>query len=135
MIEVSGAEPHRRTNRFVECNEEGALVERTRTAMDGTPLEPPESGWATWLEMQGHASTPSDRTTIEPALLETPMGTLDCLRYTVVEDNRVETLWFAKSLPGMPIRTETRIGRELVAVVSVVANQMPPEAPVATPPA
>lgn len=93
--------------------------------MDGTPIDAPESGVATWLEMQGHASTPADCTTIEPTRLETPMGVLDCLRYTVVDGTEVETLWFATALPGMPVRTETRIGGELVAVVRVVGNEMP----------
>jgi hypothetical protein len=125
VVELSGQEPHRRTNRFVRCDQDGALVERTRTAMDGTPIDAPESGWATWLEMQGHASTPADRTTIEPTRLETPMGVLDCLRYTVADGTGVETLWFATALPGMPVRTETRIGGELVAVVRVVGNEMP----------
>jgi hypothetical protein len=123
LIEAAGAPPHRRTNRFVECDEEGAVVERTRFDMDGRPLGPPERARSTWLEMQGHASTPADRTTIDPSVLESPMGPLDCLRYTVVDGEEVETLWFARSLPGMPVRTESRRAGELVLTVTMTSDE------------
>jgi hypothetical protein len=125
LVDVAGQPSHRRTNRFVECDEEGAVVERTRFGLDGSPLGPPELGRSSWLEMQGHASTPATRTSIEPAVLTSPMGALECLRYTVVDAEQVETLWFARSMPGMPVRTESRRDGELVATVAMVSNYLP----------
>jgi hypothetical protein len=123
LIEAAGAAPHRRTNRFVECDEKGAVVERTRFDMGGRPLGQLERARSTWLEMQGHASTPAHLTTIDPSVLESPMGPLDCLRYSVVDGEEVETLWFARSLPGMPVRTETRRAGELVLTVTMTSNE------------
>ena len=62
----------------------------------------------TWRDLQSHASFPTDATTIEPERIETPMGELDCLRYTVRDGATEKVFWFATDLPGMPVRSVTR---------------------------
>ena len=74
----------------------------------------------TWLDLQGHASFPADDTTIESETIETPLGELDCLRYTVRDGASEKIFWFAKDLPGMPVRFVVRNDGNVGATVSVV---------------
>jgi len=107
-----GAEPVRITNHYLSCDDDGAEIQRTEYAPDGSVLEQ-ETGRTTWLELQRHAAFPADRTTIEPVVLEGPLGPLDCLLYTVTSESAesaesaVRRSWFATARPGMPVRVET----------------------------
>jgi hypothetical protein len=56
-----------------------------------------------WIDLQRHASFPADRTTIAPERITTPLGELDCLRYSVQREELM-TFWFATAHPGMPVR-------------------------------
>jgi hypothetical protein len=112
-------------SRYVECDEEGAVLERSRLALDGSPLGEPQVNRMTWLDLQGHASFPADVTTIESERLETAIGELDCLRYTVRDGATDEILWFATNLPGMPIQQATRTDGQVVSTVSVMEYRSP----------
>jgi hypothetical protein len=112
-------------SRYVECDEEGAVLERSRLALDGSPLGEPQVNRMTWLDLQGHASFPADVTTIESERLATAIGELDCLRYTVRDGATDEILWFAKNLPGMPIQQATRTDGQVVSTVSVMEYRSP----------
>ncbi|MCH7845067.1 MAG: hypothetical protein IH850_04475, partial [Acidobacteria bacterium] len=37
----------------------------------------------------------------------TPMGALQCKRYTVTDGPTSDTYWFAMDKPGMPVKVET----------------------------
>ena len=124
-VEAAGEPATYRVSRFVECDDTGALAERYAATDDGTPLGDRQSGRVTWRDLQAHASFPADRTTIEPEQIETPIGTLDCLRYTVRDGATEEVFWFAAALPGMPVRYLTRADGRVVASTSVVANTLP----------
>ena len=93
-----------------------------RVAPDGSPSGEPEIDRVTWLDLQGHASFPADDTTIESERIETPLGDLDCLRYTVRDGESEKVLWFAQDLPGMPVRFLTRTDGKVVMTVSVVES-------------
>src|SRR5262245_14430920 len=97
LVIAEDGEEHRRYNRFVSCDEEGAVVERGSVGETGEPSR------STWAEMQAHASFPAAITTIEPETIDLPLGVLDCLRYTVQDDDAVMTFWFSPSYPGMPV--------------------------------
>ena len=103
-VDAVGETPFHLVSRFVECDEAGATMERSRLSLDGSPLGEPEVDRVTWLELQAHASFPADATTIESERIETAIGELDCLRYTVRDGATEEVFWFAKDLPGMPIQ-------------------------------
>ena len=121
-IEVAGEEPTLRQNRYVDLDDRGATLERTQLNLDGTPAGEPETDRVTWLDLQSHASFPTDVTTIEPERIVTAMGELDCLRYTV-RDGATETVfWFATALPGMPVRTIVRTDGNDVMTVEMVNN-------------
>lgn len=124
-VDVVGETPFLRVSRFVECDEAGATIERSRLSLDGSPLAQPEVDRMTWRDLQAHASFPADDTTIEPERIETAIGALDCLRYTVRDGTTDEVFWFAKDLPGMPIRSLTRTDGQVVATASMVDHTMP----------
>ncbi|RHW23840.1 hypothetical protein D0Z08_27500 [Nocardioides immobilis] len=124
-VEAAGETPYFRVNRYLECDEAGAVLERFHLALDGSPIGDPELDPVAWLDLQGHASFPVDATTIEPERIETPLGELDCLRYTVREGATENVFWFATDLPGMPVRFVTRIDGEVALTVSMVANVNP----------
>ena len=100
-------------------------MERSRLSLDGSPLAEPEVDRVTWRDLQAHASFAADDTTIESERIETAIGELDCLRYTVREGATDEVFWFAKDLPGLPIQCLTRTDGQVVTTVSVVDNTAP----------
>jgi len=124
-VDVAGETAFLRVNRFLECDDAGATFERSSQSLDGAPLAEPEVGRVTWGDLQAHASFPADATTIESERLDTAIGELDCLRYTVRDGTSEEVFWFAKALPGMPIQYLTRADGDVVSTVSVVDNTIP----------
>jgi hypothetical protein len=120
-VEAVGADPFLLISTYVECDEAGATLERSRRSLDGAPLGETQVMRATWLDLQRHASFPADATTIEPERIETAIGALDCLRYTVRDGGTDEIFWFATGLPGMPIQQLTRTGGQVVESVVVVS--------------
>ena len=127
QVEEGGRVVAFRENTFRDGDADGAIIESTRFAADGTPEGPPEAGRSTWRELQEHASFEAARTTIVPERLDTPTGWLDCLRYTVREDDgSIEDFWFARSAPGMPIRYRTTVDGRVTREVTVIENVLPP---------
>ena len=124
-VDVAGETPFHRVSRFIECDEAGATMERSQLSLDGSPFGEPEADRVTWRDLQAHASFPAADTTIEAERIETAIGELDCLRYTVRDGATDEVFWFAKDLPGMPIQYLTRTGGRVVTTVSVVDNTIP----------
>jgi hypothetical protein len=107
---------------FVEADDEGALLTNQRVAGNGELLGEPSEFRATWDELQAHASFPSERTSIENETLSTPLGTLDCLRYTIDDGEKTKILWFDRSRPGLPVRTESRDANGAGLITEVVAD-------------
>lgn len=77
-VDVVGETPFHRVNRFVECDEAGAIMQQSRLSLDGSPLAEPEVDRVTWRDLQAHASFPADDTTIGSERIETAIGKLDC---------------------------------------------------------
>lgn len=125
LVERVGAEPYIRVHRYVSVDDEGAWLESARFTTDGAALDDPETGRSTWADLQAHAAFPVEETTIRPELIETPIGPLDCLRYTVTDGSTVQTFWFARAIPGMPIRYSTEEGGRTTMTVTVIANEVP----------
>jgi hypothetical protein len=119
-VESADAEPFLLVSTYLECDETGAVLERSRRSLDGAPLGEAQVLRATWLDLQRHASFPAGDTTIEPERIETAIGALDCLRYTVRDGDTDEIFWFATSLPGMPIQQLTRTDGQVVESVVLV---------------
>lgn len=121
-VEGVGETHFQRVSRFVECDDAGATIERSRLSLDGEPLGEPQLDRMSWRDLQAHASFPADDTTIGSERIETAIGVLDCLRYTVSRDGNDDAFWFARDLPGMPIQYLTRTNGQVVTTVTLVAN-------------
>jgi hypothetical protein len=122
LVEIEGQAAFLSVNRYVEADAEGATVERRRFTLPGDPLGEAAQDRETWLELQAHASFPADRTEVAEERMETPLGELDCLRYTVNEGVTVQTFWFAKTAPGMPIKYTTEEGGRVTSLVTVIED-------------
>ena len=66
LVEEEGEQPFFRTNRFVQCDDEGATIEYTRSTIGGEPFGAVVADRTTWLELQAHASFPAHQTEISP---------------------------------------------------------------------
>jgi hypothetical protein len=124
-VEPEGQEPFERVNRYLEADADGAVIERRHYAAGGEPKGVAEVWRTTWLELQEHASFPSESTTIRAETIETPLGALACLRYTVVDGQTVQTLWFATTMPGMPIKTTREEAGRVTSVVTMLESRTP----------
>lgn len=112
-----------RTIRFVECNESGALQERAQFSIEGEALGSVEVNWSSWAELQAHASFPTGRVSISEDTLDIPIGRVECLRYTVTDGSTVQTYWFAKERPGMPVRYTSENDGELASAVTMIGDE------------
>jgi hypothetical protein len=113
LVEPAQGEPFERVNRFVDCDESGATLERWRLGAEGGVDGEVERERTTWLDLQRHASFPADRATRSREAIELPIGRVECLRYDVraaAHDAPVATFWFALDHPGMPVRYEQSAG-------------------------
>lgn len=105
-MRVSPAEEPARleTTRWVSCDDDGAVMEKTVHDATGEGVSESASYRASWAELQAHASFPEDQTEITRETIVTESGVFECLRYTV---EGVGEFWFAVDLPGMPIKIRT----------------------------
>ena len=125
-VEADGKLVGYRTNVFRDGDAEGATVESQRFDPEGHPDGDPAASRATWLGFQRHAAFPADRTTRVEEVVDTPMGRLPCLRYTTSEeDGSIGDYWFARAMPGMPIRYQSEASGRLVSRVTVIENRLP----------
>ena len=124
-VVMAGAEPSVRVREHLRAEAEAGVYRFWTEGPDGQPLDEPEEGASNWLELQGHASMPIDATTIEPVLIEVPMGTFDGLLYTRVDGDTVDRFWFATDRPGAPVRMEEHVGGELVYSSTAIEERNP----------
>lgn len=116
LVEDEGEEPYVRFNKFVDCDETGALIERGVAGAAG------ESTRSTWAGLQAHAAFPITATTIEPDTIDIPLGVLECDRYTVSDDDGVSVFWFAPAYPGMPVRFTRQEQGRTIGTTTMIAS-------------
>lgn len=81
---------------------------------DGTVLaiDPPEPERVSFAELEADAHFPAADTQRSEASIEVPAGRFECLVYEVHErypgGELTTTYWFAKELPGAPVKMVTR---------------------------
>ena len=126
VIEASGEPPLTLVRQWTEVDDEGGTGVSYTIDADGARSEVRHSR-SNWLDLQRHASMPVATTTVEEVVLDSPLGRLDCLRYTRVEDEgTVSTFWFARAYPGMPVQTERSEKGTVVARTKIVARDLAP---------
>ena len=90
---------------MTEVDEDGATVRSSTRGGEGVVVGEPVETRSTWEEMRGHAVFPASVTTLGEETIETAAGSFDCMRYAVARDGSTATFWFAKSLPGGPVKS------------------------------
>jgi hypothetical protein len=125
LVEVDGRPPETRVQHWIDADADGAVRLIYELADDGSPRDVRRSG-STWLDLQRHASMPIATTTIDEVTLDSPMGPLDCLRYVANDGKAIETYWFARAMPGMPVRTERSENDRVVERVTMLSNAVEP---------
>lgn len=109
----SGPAQYRRTT-FVKCDRDGALRSFAPADAGGTVTAEPEQAYSTWAELQGHAVFDEAHAARRRETRDTALGTLECWRYDVEDEDGPATFWFALRYPGMPVVYETRDSRGVV---------------------
>jgi hypothetical protein len=121
-VERPGQTPYVRVNRFVSTDAEGAVQQSQNFTVDGAALTSPETSSVTWLDLQRHASFPRDRTRIDEETIVLSVGRLECLRYTVTDEEMVQVFWFALEKPGMPVKFINREHDVVTSSVSMISD-------------
>ncbi len=103
ITEQAGVVSRQRTV-FIDVDAERAVMVMTPIDESGQPTGEPREVMAAWTDLQAHASFPAEITTCTHDTVETPLGTIRCLRYDVSSDDHTNTFWFSPGHPGMPIR-------------------------------
>ncbi len=119
-----GGNRYFRTIRFLAVDENAANQESSAVTADGESLGDPAIGRTTWLEFQSHASFPASATSIQREALNSALGRLECLVYSVEGDASVNRFWFATTRPGMPVKVETRVGGEVTYEMSMIGDEV-----------
>lgn len=124
LVHEKGEAPYLRITRFVSGDAEGAEQETWTETPDGARLTEPQRRRTAWLDFQGHASMPAATTAIAEEEIEIPAGRFACLRYTRSDGDEVDTFWFAKVAPGMPLKFEERVAGELVYASTAIEDRL-----------
>jgi hypothetical protein len=133
-VETAGESPFLQTTEFVEVDAEGTAMRETQTELDGAPRGEPRTARARWSELESHAHFPRPKTTITTAAIEVPAGRFAGYRYEIRGEGTARTrLWFARELPGPPVRVIREVDGRPVLEMTLVATERPatPLAPTA----
>lgn len=119
ITEQGGVVSRRRTV-FSTVDEQRTVMLMTPVDERGDPVGESRAVEATWTDLQAHASFPAEITTVRHDTIDTPLGTIDCLRYDVASDDHTNTFWFSPDHPGMPVRlTSDALNGPTTTVVSI----------------
>jgi hypothetical protein len=119
ITEQAGVVSRRRTE-FADVEADRATMVMTPIDEHGEPVGVAREVAVTWTDLQAHASFPAAITTVSRETIETPLGSVNCLRYDVSSDDHTNTFWFSPMHPGMPIRvTSDASNAPTTTVVSI----------------
>jgi hypothetical protein len=124
-IEVDGEPTVLRIQQWQSVDDEGGTGLAGTLQADGSWTDVRRTR-STWLALQRHASMPIATTTIDEVTLDSPMGPLACLRYTAIDGDAIDTFWFARDYPGMPVMIERVEGGRVVERVTMLSSQVEP---------
>jgi hypothetical protein len=126
MTEADGGVITRRVV-FSDVSDETASIEAIMLDEYGEPLGESDKNVVTWEDLVTHASYPRDHTVISDASVEVPAGTYAAKLYTVTErkegKQQVTRAWFAKDLPGAPVKHVVEVDGTPVATMELVEQR------------
>jgi hypothetical protein len=112
---------------FLDIDPKTTEVTTTTYDEEGRQVGQPEVKRAQWAELHEHARFPYATTVITNEPITLPAGTFDAMRYVVTDGDQVKTLWFARKLPGPPVKMEITKGGRTVLVMTMEASRATPE--------
>lgn len=125
LLSQAGQELHV-TMRFTQVTPDYATIERTVVDAEGNVLEQASED-STWQQLVGHAAYPAEVTEVSDTTVEVPAGSFDVVVYSVTGEQEgtpvVSRVYFAKDLPGAPIKTEVEAGGQVVFTMELVEHQ------------
>jgi hypothetical protein len=98
-----------------------------RLTLDGSVVERGDPERVGWDRLQAHASYPRGAVAITAESVTIHAGEFACLLSVVTEDESVSRYWFARDLPGMPVKVETRVDDVVVFTMTMLENVVRPE--------
>lgn len=116
LVEEGDGPQKREKLEFVKVDEESTTMRLSEQDLFGRPRGEPKERVVSWDELVGHATYPADATTITEEKVTVRAGTYDAKLYTVDKtrdgERQVHRVWFAKQLPGPPIKQVVTVGGE-----------------------
>jgi hypothetical protein len=113
------------TVRFTAVTPEGSTIERSVVDAGGNTLDQ-GTEQTTWEQLMDHAAFPADATVITETTVEVPAGKFDVLLYTITSEQDgnpvVSRMYFARSLPGAPIKAEVTVGDQPMFSMELVEH-------------
>jgi hypothetical protein len=135
-IEKEGSPPRIEKWAFTPLDFDTVSITTTGYDADGRPSGPPATESAKWTELHEHARFPRSATEISNETLSLPAGTFDVMRYVVHKPSppglegagkagggEVKTYFFARTLPGPPIKVEVARDGHVVMTMTMEANR------------
>jgi hypothetical protein len=110
---------------FTPVGEDSVTITTTPLDAQGNPTGVPETQTSKWTELHEHAHFARAATKVSEESLTVPAGTFAVLRYVVTKEDDVKTVWFAKNLPGPPVKVEAAHSGQTVMTMTMQANRMP----------
>ncbi|MFT7678216.1 MAG: hypothetical protein ACI8QC_002202 [Planctomycetota bacterium] len=116
-IGAGGRDQLLQSTHFFDPTEEGvSLVTKTRDNV-GYDRERPTNSSSTWTDLQAHASFPAANTVLTIERHRIPLGSPECLLYTVTGEERgkpkITRFWFDPQRPGPPVEMTITLGDQL----------------------
>lgn len=112
--------------RFYDPTEESTRFEISMFDAGGQPLGVPRNSSSTWAGLQSQASFPSANTELTRERHSFPLGSPECLRYTITVQNdgwhKVTRFWFDPTRPGPPVEMTETVNGELASRMLLVAE-------------
>ena len=135
-----GSKPVEETWRFDKGDEKGVDYTLSTSTTDGKPLGTPTTSRRWWTDLQQHASFPTEAVTIEDTVLEVAGKRYACWLYTQQvlpgaeqrepdksqeQQIRKQEFWFAKALPGPPVKMLVHMDGSVLYEMVMHDNRMP----------
>jgi hypothetical protein len=125
-IEAVGEPVQFQVMEFLSVSERGAQLRNSMLDADRKPIGEASEDPVTWEDLERHAHFPRSATRVTEAELVTPAGTFACMVYRVREVDMDTTYWFAKELPGAPVKVEVKEeGTKVVYTMTLVEHANP----------
>jgi hypothetical protein len=105
-VEAEGETAYFQQVEFIAVTEEGTRMRASMFDFDGNIKGEPIISELTWQDLEAHATWPLAATRVSDTTTDTPAGRFDCWLYTVTEGDTITRAYFAKGLPGAPVRYE-----------------------------